>query len=146
MLEVGTVSPIRSLGQWVKIIGKVPSIIPQELTVQLATRGISQHESDILASSAAEGAWNLPFLSTLPPISPALDPKANPLRLCSLSSVRRGKNLQGAESSHKMIAPLHPFGPYLISSNSPWGPFRAGSSGQYVPLQREAEEQQAKER
>lgn len=123
-------SSTRPLGRWIKIIGKVPSIIPQELTAQLTVCGVSQYESDILASSAAEVAWNLPFLSTLPLISPALDPKANPLKLCSIPSVRRGKSLPGADSSHEMIAPLHPF---LISSNSPWGPFRSGPSVYMFP-------------
>lgn len=64
-----------------RIIGEVPQIILQELTVQLMVCGVSQYESDILTSSAAEGAWNLPFLSTLLPISPVLDPKANPRKL-----------------------------------------------------------------
>lgn len=74
-------SPTRPLGRWVRIIGQVPQIILQELNIQLMVCGVSQYESDILASSTAEGVWNLPFLSTLLPISPVLDPKANPQKL-----------------------------------------------------------------
>lgn len=51
----------------------------------------------------------------------------------SSEAVRRGKNLPEPEFSQEMIAPLHPFGPFFINSNSPWGPFRAEPSGYMFP-------------
>lgn len=113
----------------------MPRSIPQELSVQLTLRSVSRarDESDTLASSAAGGLWTLPFLPTMCPISPSLDPKVVP---------PRGKSLWGTDSGHKTIAPLHPFGAFLISLNSPWGPCRSESSGHVFPCKEKAEEHQ----